>query len=678
MERLDRFGRMMQEFMVRKVRTVSEENRETILGMRSKKAAVEYQESICKSLRKTFGRKPPKTPLNARTVGTVERDAYTVEKIIFESRPNLPVTGNLYIPNGLDGPAPAVLGVCGHSGNGKAAEAYQSFSQGLARKGYVVFIFDPFSQGERLQYHDGKGGSRVGACTAEHNWMGRQQTLLGEWFGAWRAWDGVRALEYLADRPEVDPAQIGLTGNSGGGTMTSMILAGTGAWFGETPFSMAAPSCYITTWRCNVENELPADAEQQPPYALAAGMEMGDLLIPHAPKPLILLGQEHDYFDARGIEDTYERLRHFWGLLGAEDNLQLYIGPRPHGYHQENREAMYAFFGGCTGLDRSGEPELTIEPDETLWCTETGQVDEMNPSTVHDFTRERSQELAAKRGKVEGDDLKKAATKLLNLPKRPEDPPHYRVLRPISGREYPGNKTAAVYLLETDTQWEAQALVYKLEAKGARASRPIPGEGPATLWVPHMSSDEELREDALCKKLGKQDVPMFTCDYRGIGESIPNTCTHRQFETIYGSDYFYASYGEMFGEPALGWRVWDILRTLDFMAAYGYDRVHLAAKGWGAVPAALVALLDDRVRQVTLKNAPISWSDLAESEMQSWPLAVMLPGVLQSFDLPDVYRALGRKKLSLVQPLSAAFKSMRKDTALAKLKAAGLKPGILG
>lgn len=677
MERLDRFGRMMQEFMVRKVRTVSEQNRETILGMRSKKAALEYQEHVCKALRKTFGRKPAKTPLNARTVGTVERDAYDIEKIIFESRPNLPVTGNLYLPHDLDGPAPAVLGVCGHSANGKAAEAYQSFSQGLARKGYVVFIFDPFSQGERLQYHDGRGGSIVGACTAEHNWMGRQLTLLGDWFGAWRAWDGVRALEYLRGRPEVDAAQIGLTGNSGGGTMTTMILAGTGAWFGETPFAMAAPSCYITTWRCNLENELPADAEQQPPYALAAGMEMGDLLIPHAPKPLILLGQEHDYFDARGIEDTYERLKHFWGLFGAEDDLQLFIGPRPHGYHQENREAMYAFFGGCTGLDTSGEPELTIEADETLWCTETGQVDEMNPATVFDFTSARSQELAEKRGKVRGEALTKAVTKLLALPKRPEEPPHYRVLRPLSGREYPAGKTAAVYVLETNTQWEAQAVVYKLE-DSARASRPIPGEGPATLWVPHQSSDEDLREDALCRKLGKQDTPMFTCDYRGIGESIPNTCTHRSFEAIYGSDYFYASYGEMFGEPALGWRVWDILRTLDFMGAYGYDEVHLAARGWGAIPAALAALLDRRVKQVTLRHAPISWSEMAETQMQVWPLAVMLPGALESFDLPDVYRALSKRGLKLVQPMSAEFKSMHKKTAVAKLEAAGLDAELLG
>lgn len=675
MERLNRFGRMMQEFMVQRMRAISDENREAILDMRSKKAALEYQEHVRKGLRKTFGRKPAKTPLKARVTGTVERDAYSIEKVIFESRPNLPVTGSLYLPHDLDGPAPAVLGVCGHSVNGKAAEAYQSFSQGLARHGYVVFTIDPFSQGERMQFPDGKGGSIVGPCTREHNWMGRQQVLLGEFFGSWRSWDAVQALEYMKTRPEVDPAQIGLTGNSGGGTMTTMVLASTGAWFGETPFSMAAPSCYITTWRCMVENELPADAEQQPPHALEFGMEMGDLLMLHAPKPLILLGQEKDYFDARGIEDTYERLKHFWGLFGAEDDLQLFIGPCGHGYHQENREAMYEFFGRYTGLKSTGEPELSIEEDATLYCTESGQVDELNPATVPQLTRERSEELAEKRGKVGGAELAAAVTKLLNLPKLPQEPPYYRILRALSDREWP--RPGAVYLLETDEEWGAQTVVYKLEDE-SWVSRPRPGKGPATLWIPHHSSDEDLREDALCKRLGKSEDAFFTCDYRGIGESIPNTCTHRSFEGLYGSDYFYASYGLMLNEPYTGWRVLDILRTLDFMASYGHDRVHIVGRGWGSIPAALAALLDDRVKQVTLRHAPISFSEMAETPMQQWPLSAMIPYVLQHFDLPDVYRALGKKKLSLVQPCSAEFKSMQRKTAVDRLKAVGLSEKLLG
>lgn len=672
MESLNRFPRVMQEYLVSRVRQISEENRERIFAMRSKKAALEYQARLRRAMRKIFGRYPRRTPLNPRVVDVLDREDYTIEKIIFESRPNFPVTANLYVPKGRRFPVPGVLGVCGHAADGKAAELYQAFSQGLVRKGYVVLIFDPMSQGERMQYPDGQGGSVVGPCTQEHNWMGRQQILVGEFFGSWRVWDGIRALDYLLSRDEVDPQHIGLTGNSGGGTMTTLLLAN------DDRFTMAAPGCYITTWRCNVENELPADAEQQPPFALAQGMEMGDLLMLHAPKPLIILAQEQDYFDVRGAIDTYERLRHFWGLLGAEDNVELFIGPRPHGYHLENREAMYRFFNKHCGKaqESASEPEITVEDEQTLWCTRSGQVDELKPATVFDFTREKSEKLAHKRGEVSGEDLLRAVGKLLNLPRRPSEPPHYRCLRPTTGREWP-KPAAATYLLETDPIHGAQAVVYKLE-ETARASRPLAGEGPAVLYVPHQSADEDLREDALARKLARSENAFFACDPRGIGESRPNTCGMRDFEHLYGSDYFYASYGLMLGEPYVGWRVYDILRTLDFMAQYGYDRVHLVGRGWGAIPAAFAALLDDRVRQITLKNAPISYREMAETKMQTWPLSAMVPYVLEYFDLPDIYRALAAKKLSLIQPLSAEGKRMQKKTAQAKLRAAGLPTQMLG
>jgi len=669
MESLNRFPRVMQEYLVSRVREVNLADRERILSMRTKKEALAYQEQLRKNMRKIFGPKPKRTSLNPRIVGELDRPKYRIQKIIFESRPNFPVTANLYLPKGYDYPLPAVLGVCGHSVEGKGCDAYQSFAQGLARKGYVVFIFDPMSQGERMQYPDGKGGSIIGPCTREHNFMGRQQLLVGEFFGSWRVWDGIRALDYLLGREEVDASHVGLTGNSGGGTMTTLILAN------EDRFAMAAPSCYITSWRCNAENELPADSEQQPPSILGLGMEMNDLLMLQAPKPLIVLTQEQDYFDQRGALDSFEKLKHFWKLLGAEGNVEFFTGPQPHGYHIENREAMYRFFNKHTGKDESAkEPKLSIEPEENLWCTESGQVDELKPATVFDFTRQKSEKLAEKRGEVSDAKLLRCAKRLLNLPKR-SGPPHYRILRPLTGREWP-RPAAAVYLLETEPEHNAQALVYKLEDT-PRASRPLLGKGPAVLYLPHISSDEDLREDALAKQLAKENDAFFTCDYRGIGELRPDTCGMNQFLQLYGSDYFYASYALMFGESYVGWRVHDVLSALDFMEQYEYDRVHLVGRGWGAIVAAFAALLDDRVQQVTLKNAPISYGEMAETEMNQWTQSALLPNVLERFDLPDVYRVLSSKRLKLVSPWTAEMKRMTRKTALARLKEAGLKASVL-
>ena len=71
-----------------------------------------------------------------------------------------------------------------------------------------------------------------------------------------------------------------------------------------------------------------------------------------APKPVIILAKEKDYFDVRGAEEAFARLKHLYALLGAEENVKLLIGPTGHGYSQENREAMYRWFNRVTGISR--------------------------------------------------------------------------------------------------------------------------------------------------------------------------------------------------------------------------------------------------------------------------------------------------------------------------------------
>ena len=203
------------------------------------------------------------------------------------------MSANLYVPKGRRFPLPGVVGSCGHSANGKAIDTYQSFCQGLARLGYVVLIFDPIGQGERMQYVDANWKPMRGTGTAEHNYAGIQQVLVDERFCTWRAWDAVRALDYLVTRKEVDTRHLGITGNSGGGTMTTWLCGLDDRW------TMAAPSCFVTELRRNMENELGADIEQIPPRALALGLDHEDFLAALAPKPVIILAKEKDYFDAR-------------------------------------------------------------------------------------------------------------------------------------------------------------------------------------------------------------------------------------------------------------------------------------------------------------------------------------------------------------------------------------------
>jgi dienelactone hydrolase/pimeloyl-ACP methyl ester carboxylesterase len=637
---LNRFPRMLQEYFVRRVREAEQRNLAALNSLKSREDAEAYVRSVREKIQACFGPLPERTPLNPRTTRTVQRDAYNIENVIFESRPGFMVTANLYLPKSRASRLPGVVGTCGHTINGKAADVYQSFAQGLARLGYVVLLYDPIGQGERLQYVDEKWQPRRGTGTSEHMYAGNQQFLVDEFFGTWRAWDGIRALDYLLTRPEVDPRHIGVTGNSGGGTMTTWLCGLDQRW------TMAAPSCFVTTFRRNMENELPADTEQCPPRALALSLDHADFLAALAPKPIIVLGQERDFFDARGNEEAYLRLKRLYTLLGAEENVAWYLGPAEHGYTKDNREAMYRFFNRITGVsEATQEPALSIEKDETLWCTPHGQVAELSSRPIYSFTREKSQALAKKRLALEGASLARAVSTILRLPVRHELP-DFRILRPYRDRRYP-LPHASTYAVETEAG--VFALVYRL-SKVEHLSRPSRTSAPAILYVSDLSADAELREEPLIRELlaGEPEATLYACDVRGTGESQPDTCDENSFLGPYGSDYFYSSHSFMLDAPILGMKTHDVLLVLDWLTSFGHSSVHLAGRGRGAMVAAFGALLSAHVSRVTLKNALDSYTSIAESEAYRLPTSSILPGVLSQIDLPDVYRELARKNLRRV------------------------------
>ena len=655
---LNRYPRMLHDWYVAQVRAAELRHVQKIESLKNRDDAEKYVLDVQKKIRDCFGPEPQRTPLNPQVTGVVERDTYRIEKVIFESRPNFQVTANLYIPKVGTGPFPGVVGSCGHSSNGKAAEAYQSFAQGLARLGYVCLIFDPIGQGERLQYLQDDTKSRVGVGVSEHIHAGNQQFLVGESLGAWRAWDGIRALDYLLTRSEVDSKRVGITGNSGGGTMTTWLCGLERRW------AMAAPACFVTTFRRNLENELPADTEQCPPHAIALGLDHCDFLAAMAPKPVIILAKEQDFFDVRGAEEAYQRLKKLYRLLGAEKNIALFVGPTDHGYSQENREAMYSWFhhaaqtsltdankqdslngllASTDSIQAIREPSLTVETDETLRCSPSGQVASIaGATTVFASTRDKSRRLARERKAVSGTELRTAILDVLKLPLVPLDAPDYRIYRYLGARGYP-KKNSICFAVETEPGIEA--LVTQL-TDVARVSRPAPSDRIAVLYLAEYSSDDELRSEPMIKTWAEdRSLDVFACDIRGCGESQPDTCGPNSFRKPYGSEYFYSIHGLMLDRPLLGQKTWDALRVLQWMESLGYKSVQLAGRGRSSLTATFAAVLSPFVKQVTLKSSLESFSALAESEYYDAPLVSILPNVLTRFDLPDCYQELLGKRL---------------------------------
>jgi cephalosporin-C deacetylase-like acetyl esterase len=624
------YQHMVLEHYVERVREIHSQRRKRLQQIANHDEAEDYRQHVRDAIRRAFSPIPPKTPLHAQVAGVIERPSHRIEKVTFESRPGCLVTGNLYVPHHLEAPAPCVLGSCGHSEDGKASDLYQEFCQRLAYAGFVVLIYDPFSQGERDQYFGLEERDLLGWGTSAHNMMGKQLELLDENFCMWRAWDGVRALDYLLSRPEVDSARVGVTGNSGGGTMTTWL------WAIDDRFTMAAPGCFVTTFLHNLENELPGDAEQCPPGVLGECIEMADFAIAAAPKPILLMGQQYDYFDRRGLRQAYQDIRQFYEVYGAPaDNVDLFIGPQGHGFSAHNQQAMVSFFARHAGVEPVQIPETETLEAKMLHATPHGQVIQAGATPIYTMIGEKARDLGARQQPLDGNALRDGVAELLSLPaQRPAA--HYRNLRPVRL----GTQTFARTSIETERG--IRAILWKCLAQPEYAYS-LDVETHMRLYLPHISSESDLTEEPWAVSLSASP-PVYALDVRGLGESMPEE-QHPGFFQPYGMDYMFHAYGNMLGESYLGRRIYDVLCTLDLLVHEGAASISLHGRGQGAILALFAAMFHEQVTFLALKNAPSTWGEWAQTPLVAWPAANFVRGMLKLGDLPDCLRVV-RERIS--------------------------------
>ncbi|MGH9159372.1 MAG: alpha/beta hydrolase family protein, partial [Vicinamibacteraceae bacterium] len=302
-----------------------------------------------------------RAPLNARITGRLDRGDYRIEHLVFESLPGFFVTANLYVPTTGSGPFPAVLGTAGHADEGKASPTYQHVWASLARRGIIVLAYDPPGQGERLEYLDPAiGTSRVGIGTREHSHAGQQCLLTGTSIARYFAWDGVRAIDYLLTRAEVDPKRLGVAGNSGGGTQTAWLAVV------EERLSAIDASCYVTSWAALWKGPGPQDMEQVLPGFLARGLDFVDLIIAAQPRPYLVSSAIQDFFPIEGARATVADARRAYQAIDAADRVGHVEHDDKHGWSQPLREAAYAWFDkwwrGGAGGTTAVEGDVTIEP----------------------------------------------------------------------------------------------------------------------------------------------------------------------------------------------------------------------------------------------------------------------------------------------------------------------------
>ncbi len=320
---------------------------------------------------------PERTPPNAVVHGKVDRDTYTIERVYLESYPGHFVTGSLYRPKGREGKLPAVLSPHGHWANGRfydagvdearkqivaGAERFENSGRSplqarcaqLARMGCIVFHYDMVGRADSQQLSEalahGFAKQRPEFDTPE-NWgfYSTQAELRLQNIMGLQTYNSIRALDWLSELPDVDPARIGVTGASGGGTQTFILAA-----IDERP-AAAFPAVMVSTAMhggCTCENC----------SLLRVGTGNIEFAALTAPRPLGMTGAD-DWtreLDTKGFPE----LKKHYAMLGVPDLVMAKVMPQfGHNYNFVAREVMYHFFNKHLGVNL---PEPVIEEDFPL------------------------------------------------------------------------------------------------------------------------------------------------------------------------------------------------------------------------------------------------------------------------------------------------------------------------
>jgi len=342
-------------------------------AIRDEAGLLKTQDELRQKLLEMIGGLPvAKTDLHPVIVGKISMDGYSIEKLVFQSLPGLYVTALVYVPNDHASKHPAVLVPAGHAADGKFH--YQALCQRLVVRGYVVISWDPIGQGERSQFWDQKAQkSRYNLICGEHAVMGNLAYLAGANLARWEIWDGIRAVDYLLTRPEVDGERISITGTSGGGTQTALIAAL------DPRIKLAVPSCYITALPMRMSNRIFADPDSDPEQDLfgmiSNGVDHPGLLLLMYPRPVMVAAAVLDFVPIEGTRKTYRELQKLYARFGHGDRIALVEGYHSHQYSPENQQAALDFLDPFNQMPvRSGLPPVKELDNESLRCTRTGQV----------------------------------------------------------------------------------------------------------------------------------------------------------------------------------------------------------------------------------------------------------------------------------------------------------------
>ena len=614
----------------------------------------ERQAWIRTALAEAVGPFPVKTPLNPQVTKVVQKDGYRIENIIYESRPGYYVTSSLFIPSDMEKgrKAPTIIYCSGHSDSGYRSRTYQLTILNLVKKGFVVFAFDPIGQGERLQYYVPETGeSRFRWPTYEHSYPGAQLFITGNTLANYFIWDGIRAVDYLLTRKEVDPGRIGITGRSGGGTQSAFIAA-----FDDRIKAVASGN-YFTNFTRLYQSMGPQDAEQNVFSGIESGIDMADLLIIRAPKPALMITTSRDMFPIQGAIETAEEVSKVYKAYGYEDDFYRVSDDAAHASTIKNREAMYAFFQKY--LDNPGDPtDLETEYlEEALQVTKTGQLaTSLDGETTFSINKKdaekRMQELEVSR-----ENLPEHFSEVLESAKElsgywePET-----IQRPVFiGRIQREGYTVEKYFVKGEGGYVIPYLLMQPERLSDKA----------VLYINPLGKTVASEEGGEMEWFVKKGYTVLAPDLIGTGEMGPGQFRGDSYIDSVSYNLWFASM--LVGRSIVGIRAGDVVRFADLLKEhYGIEEINGLAKREMSPVLLHAAAFDKNISRVALVEPYTSYRSLVTTrDYHPEFLHNAVPGSIGIYDLPDLAGSLAPRKLMIWNATDGAGNSGNKD-AIAK------------
>jgi cephalosporin-C deacetylase-like acetyl esterase len=542
---------------------------------------------------------PEKTPLKATITRTLDRGDYFVDMLHYQSRPGLYVTANLYRPAkvGAGEKLPAVLYVCGHSARGRNGNktAFQSHGIWLARHGYICLMVDTLQLGEISGIHHGTYREE------RWWWLSRGYTPAGV-----EAWNGVRGIDYLVSRADVDAERVAVTGISGGGAATFWIAAADERAKVAVPVSgMADLVSYLPSRMINGHCDcMFLYNTYQWHWTQIAGLI--------APRPQLFVNSDNDpIFPMDANERIINRLERLYSHFGASGVVDAFVSIGGHDYREDIRQGVFRFLN--THLKHDSAPVTDTEVDLV-----TGNRDEQHPIRPEDlrvFPKDENIPSDALNGRIDEHFVEIAEPE---LPKTKEEFARWKEalvgkLREVTFRHFPEGIPAATLTREEENGFVRLKTEGNIEVRGRVAAGALENADVITMIV----SNEGLEEEE--KWVGSRAV--FVLEPRGIGATKWTTKNPPNY--VERSHY-------LLGRTVDSGRVWDIIAAAKYLKkTYPKTRLQVNGEGRAGVLAIFAALLEDRIDWVSLEKIPLS---LMDGEA---------PALLNALRVCDVPEALG-------------------------------------